>query len=102
MLETTGLQIDPMDRFAAIRARSRILAYFLPHPHEIANGNQPIAFDRAKAEWLKHASIAIYEVETMSYADFVALRDNFKARKPTECLECGQEFQKANRGGSHD
>lgn len=85
-------------RHAAIRARSRILEYFLPRPNEVALKKDEAAFDRAKADWLKHARIAITEVEELDYAEFLSLRDNFKGRKSTECPHCGQTYSEVAAG----
>lgn len=82
-----------MDRYAAVNARARILSYYLPAPHEVALKNEREPFERAKAEWLKHAQAAIAEVEAMAFEEWQTMRETFKARKPDECSECGQQYR---------
>ena len=85
-----------MGRDEAVRAKARIESYYLPRPEEVALGKKTEPFERAKSEWLKHARIAIEETEQMTIEDFQSVQSHFKARKPTECGECGQEYaQKA-------
>ena len=82
-----------MDRYAAINARARILSYYLPTPHEEALDKKQEPFERAKAEWIKHAQVALEEVQAMSFAEWQATNGNFKSRKPDECFECGQQYR---------
>ncbi|WP_131655433.1 hypothetical protein [Methylocucumis oryzae] len=82
-----------MDRYAAIRARNRIMSYYMPRPHEEALGNEQDPFERAKTEWLKHARQAIEDVEQFTFDDFLKIKAEHKARKPDECFECGQKYR---------
>lgn len=82
-----------MDRYKAINARARILAYYSPEPHEVALKKEREPFERAKAEWLKNAREAISETEAMTFEEWKVTKEIFKARKPDECFECGQQYR---------
>lgn len=78
-----------MDRNEALRAKSRIMSYHFPEPHELALKKDLEVFERAKREWLRHASSAISEVEEMTFDMFKQIRCEHLARRPGECFECG-------------
>jgi len=80
-------------RYAALRAKARIISYYQKTPSEAALGKESEPFDRAKSEWLKHTKAAIAEVEEMTLADFMSTQETQRARRPTECFECGQEYR---------
>lgn len=82
-----------MDRYKAGNARARILAYYSPEPREVALKKEREPFERAKAEWLKNARAALEETEAMTFEEWQAARETFKARKPDECSECGQRYR---------
>lgn len=89
-----------MDRYKAVNARARILSYYSPEPQEVALKKDREPFERAKAEWLKNARMALEETEVMTFEEWQATREIFKARKPDECFECGQQYRNeaANAG----
>ena len=78
-----------MNRYSALAAKARILSYYNRAPDEAALGKELEPFERAKAEWLKHARVAIAEVEAMGFDDWRATRQTLAARRPNECFECG-------------
>ena len=80
-----------MNRYSALRARSRILSYYDRSSYEFHSKNEIDPFDRAKAEWLKHAKNAILEVEEMTLVKFNSTREYQKSRKPNECEYCGRD-----------
>lgn len=82
-----------MDRYVAINARARILLYYFPEPSEVALKKEREPFERAKDEWLKNARKAIEEVDKMTFEEWTATRETFRARKPDECFECGQMYR---------
>ena len=62
-----------MNRYEKENAAHRVDGYYLPSPHEEALGNQIDAFERAKAEALKHMRAAIEQTEAITAADFFAI-----------------------------
>lgn len=63
-----------MNRYELQKAKDKIMSYYLPRPHEEANGDKKTPFERAKAEWLKHAKQQIDNVEAFSFDDFLRTR----------------------------
>lgn len=59
-----------MNQYEQQNASERITGYFIP----MANETQEAAFDRAKAECLKHMRAAVEHVESVAFESWARMR----------------------------